>query len=152
MTEDLESLLPHRAPMILIDEVESFDAAEKRLVARVTITPNQLFFDGEGVPSWVAIEYMAQTAAALVGMSDRMQGRKARVGFLLGTRRLDLAIDRFAAGETYRIAAKCAFEDDSAAAFECVISDSRGSEVATASLNAYRPANVAEFLKEQANR
>ena len=88
----LEELLPHRPPMVLIDAVESFDAEARRLVARVTIGENQLFFDGKGVPNWVAIEYMAQTAAALVGYYDRhvAPGQPARPGLLLGTRKLDL--------------------------------------------------------------
>jgi len=151
MNLDLEKLLPHRAPMILIDGVESFDAAEKQVAAKVTIGPGQLFFDGEGVPAWVAIEYMAQTAAALVGLNDRAMGSEPRMGFLLGTRRLDLLLDRFAAGETYRITAKCAFEDAEAAAFECAIADSTGAVVAKASLNAYRPPDVATFLKENSS-
>ena len=61
----LEDLLPHRAPMILLDAVESFDAEARRLTAKVTITPEQIFFfKGEnGVPNWMAIEYMAQASA-----------------------------------------------------------------------------------------
>ena len=90
----LDDLLPHRPPMVLIDAVESFDAETRRLVARVTIGENQLFFDGKGVPNWVAIEYMAQTAAALVGYYDKhvAPGQPARPGLLLGTRKLDLKL------------------------------------------------------------
>ena len=147
----LEELLPHRPPMVLIDAVESFDAEAKRLVARVTIGENQLFFDGKGVPNWVAIEYMAQTAAALVGYYDKhvAPGQPARPGLLLGTRKLDLKLERFEAGRTYRIAAENAFYDSDAASFVCSIEDDTGATVATANLNAYRPPDMEKFLKEQ---
>ena len=147
----IEELLPHRPPMVLIDAVESFDAEAKRLAARVTIGENQLFFDGQGVPNWVAIEYMAQAAAALAGMYDRhvAPGQASRPGLLLGTRRLDLNLARFEAGKTYRIVAENAFSDSDAAAFVCRIEDDRGETVATANLNAYCPPDMEQFLKEQ---
>ena len=147
----LEELLPHRPPMVLIDAVESFDAEAKSLVARVTIGENQLFFDGEGVPNWVAIEYMAQTAAALVGYHDKhvAPGQPARPGLLLGTRKLDMKLERFEAGKTYRIVAENAFSDSDAASFVCRIDDETGATVATANLNAYRPPDMEQFLKEQ---
>ena len=88
----LEELLPHRPPMLLIDAVEEFDPEAKSLTARVTVAPGQIFFvagpDGAGgVPNWVAIEYMAQTCAALAGCWDRhvAPDRPARPGLLLGT-------------------------------------------------------------------
>ena len=147
----LDELLPHRPPMVLIDAVESFDAEAKRLTARVTIGENQMFFDGQGVPNWVAIEYMAQTAAALVGYYDRhvAPGQPVRPGLLLGTRKLDLKLERFEAGKTYRIVAENAFSDSDAASFVCRIEDDTGETVATANLNAYRPPDMEQFLKEQ---
>ena len=147
----LDELLPHRPPMVLIDAVESFDAEAKRLTARVTIGENQMFFDGQGVPNWVAIEYMAQTAAALVGYYDRhvAPGQPVRPGLLLGTRKLDLKLERFEAGKTYRIVAENAFSDSDAASFVCRIEDDTGETVATANLNAYRPPDMEKFLKEQ---
>ena len=147
----LEELIPHRPPMVLIDAVESFDAAAKRLVARVTIGENQLFCTSDGVPNWVAIEYMAQTAAALVGLYDKVTapGAPARPGLLLGTRRLDLKLDRFEMGKSYRITAENVFSDADAASFACSIEDEAGATVATASLNAYRPPNMEQFMKEQ---
>ena len=147
----LDELLPHRPPMVLIDGVESFDAEMKRLVSRVTIGENQLFFDGQGVPNWVAIEYMAQTAAALVGHLDRhlAPGQPVRPGLLLGTRKLELKLARFEAGKTYRIVTENVFGDSDAASFACSIEDETGATVATANLNAYRPSDMEKFLKEQ---
>ena len=147
----LEDLVPHRPPMVLIDAVESFDAATKRLVARVTIGANQLFCTSDGVPNWVAIEYMAQTAAALVGYYDKVTAPDfpSRPGLLLGTRRLDLKLERFEMGKTYRITAENVFNDADAASFACSVEDEAGETVATATLNAYRPPNMEQFMKEQ---
>jgi len=150
----LEELLPHRPPMVLIDAVEDFDAEARKLTAKVTITPEQLlFFKGEnGVPNWVAIEYMAQTSAALAGCWDKhlAPDKPARPGLLLGTRKLDLKLERFELGKTYHVTAEDSFSDADAAAFACAIIDDAGNEVATASLNAYRPPDLEQFLKEQA--
>jgi len=154
MDGTLEDLLPHRPPMTLIDEVESFDPEAKTLTAKVTITPAQIFHFGaeEGVPNWVAIEYMAQASAALAGCHDRhvAPDAPARPGLLLGTRRLELKLDRFETGRTYRVTATTAFWDQDAAAFDCLIRDDAGEVVATATLNAYRPPDFEGFLKEQA--
>ena len=148
----IDELIPHRPPMRLIDEVESFDAEAKRLVARVTVTDRQLFFTAGGVPNWVAIEYMAQTSAALAGCYDKFVAPEgqARPGLLLGTRRLELHLERFEEGRTYRIIAENEFCDSDAASFSCRIEDEDGKVVATANLNAYRPTDFKKFLKEQA--
>ena len=147
----LDELLPHRPPMVLIDAVESFDAEAKRLTARVTIGENQMFFDGQGVPNWVAIEYMAQAAAALVGYHDKhlAPDLPVRPGLMLGTRKLDLKLARFEAGKTYRIVAENVFNDADAASFACSIEDDTGETVATANLYAYRPPDMEQFMKEQ---
>ena len=151
MQFSLEDLLPHRPPMVLIDEVESFDFENKRLVARVTITEKQLFYTAGGVPNWVAIEYMAQAAAALVGYHDKhlAPDLPVRPGLMLGTRKLDLKLARFEAGKTYRIVAENVFNDADAASFACRIEDEAGETVAAATLNAYRPPDMEQFMKEQ---
>ena len=151
MQFSFEDLLPHRPPMVLLDGVESFDAAAMRLVARVTIRDDQLFYAEDGVPNWVAIEYMAQAAAALVGVHDKhlAPDRPVRPGLMLGTRRLDLRLARFEAGKTYRVVAENVFNDADAASFACRIEDEAGETVAAATLNAYRPPDMEQFMKEQ---
>ena len=148
---DIASLVPHRAPMLAIDAVGEFDVAGKRVVAHARIDSESPFFDGKGVPAWAAIEYMAQAAALLVGLRDRAvnPGEKPRPGLLLGTRRLELSIDRFAIGADYSISAVCEFEDADAAAFRCEMTDAEGTVVASATLNAYCPPDMATFLREQ---
>lgn len=151
---DIASLVPHRSPMLLIDAVESFDAAEKRAVARAKVSTSSPFSDGDGVPSWVAIEYMAQASAMLVGLRDKAvaPGSNPRPGLLLGTRRLELSADMFPVGAEYLVSSTCTYEDADAAAFQCEMTDSSGKVVASASLNAYRPPDLGAFLKEHVRR
>ena len=81
----VESVLPHAAPMILIDEaVRTGDAAAE---STVHVTEDAMFYDAEagGVPSYVGIEYIAQTVAAHAGAAAVANGDPVRVGFLLGT-------------------------------------------------------------------
>jgi len=138
----LEDVLPHRAPMILIDGIEDVNLAEKTLVAYVTVKP-------EWCQSQTAIEFMAQASAALAGYADRVQhpDRPARPGFLLGTRKLTLNLPRFEVGRRYRIFVHNEFGDEEAGSFSCVIQDEDGREVADAILNAYRPSNIETFMK-----
>ena len=154
MTWPLGELLPHRAPMVFLDRVESFDASARSLTAAFDVTPEHVLYSplSGGVPNWAAIEFMAQAAAALAGNFDKMQEPEspARPGLLLGTRRLDLRIDSFKTEGTYRVTASCAFWDADAAAFACAISDDSGAVVAEATLNAYRPPDFSQFIKEQA--
>ncbi len=138
----LEELLPHRPPMVLIDEIVSFDETEKAAVAHATIRETWS-------ENWVAIELMAQTAAALAGLLDKADGYTGvpRPGFLLGTRKLTLELPRFEVGQTYAVTAKSVFSDDESASFECAIRCA-DAVVATATLNAYRPTDLVQFLKQ----
>ena len=137
--------------MLAVDAVEEFDVAAKHIVAHARFDSGSPFFDGTGVPAWAAIEYMAQAAALLVGLRDRTLNPEedSRPGLLLGTRRLELSIDRFAIDADYHISAVCEFEDADAAAFRCEMTDVSGTVLASATLNAYRPPDMATFLKEQ---
>ena len=140
----LEELLPHRPPMVLIDEVVAYDASARQLTTAVTIRE-------EWSENYVAIEFMAQTAAALAGIFDRERNpaHPARPGFLLGTRKLSLALPRFEVGRRYLITATDEFNDDETASFRCEIADADDRIVATAMLNAYRPDDLKSFLQTQ---
>ena len=81
----IAELLPHRAPMILLDEVVGCESGQ--IASGVTVTPQSQFFtEGKGVPSYVGLEYMAQTCGLFVGLKMLSQGRPVSIGFLgLGT-------------------------------------------------------------------
>jgi predicted hotdog family 3-hydroxylacyl-ACP dehydratase len=62
------------------------------LITETHIRPDSAYFDRQlnGVPNYVGIEYMAQSIAALAGVEARLDHEGIRVGFLLGTRKLQM--------------------------------------------------------------
>ena len=137
--------------MILLSGYED-PAGEDSVVAFVDVGKASPFYEQAlgGVPSCVTLEYMAQTMALLVGLRDRRRGQKPRIGFVLGSRRLETRISCFRDGERYRISATCTYEDESFGSFDCVITDRDGNEVATATMTAFQPEGeiTTERIKE----
>ena len=136
----LAELLPQSAPMILLSGYEE-PTADDSVSAFVDVTEEAPFYERAlgGVPACVTLEYMAQTMALLVGLTRRRRGLKPQLGFVLGSRRLETRVPCFRAGERYRIAATCTYEDESFGSFDCVVTDGRGAEVAKATVTAFQP-------------
>ena len=148
----LEELLPHRLPMILVDGIVSYDLEKKKIITSVTISDQSLFYDAvnSGVPAWVGIEYMAQTAGTFSGLYQRHTGkRQIQVGFLLGTRKYESRLDFFRSGETYVIHAENLFATEEAGNFDCGIYDSAERLCAAAKLNVFMPENPQRFFEKE---
>lgn len=135
----IDTLLPHQAPMLLLDRLCAVDASRACCETRVGAR-HALLLDGEGsLPGWVGIELMAQTIAAWAGMQGRLRGEPVRIGMLLGTRKYRCQPTSFAAGALLTIEASCLLQDGGMASFECrILQDGR--ECATARLSTYQPA------------
>ena len=131
----VEELVPHSGKMVLLNRVIEFD--EENMVAEVIVRDDGLFGDGNTVPAWLGIEYMAQTIAALGGMKRRLAGKPLNLGFLLGTRRYDCNVDTFAVGSVLTVSVKRLVEDQGLGVFDCRISAEGIS--ASAKLNVYQP-------------
>ena len=142
MSESLRpaDFLPHRPPMIMLAELISVDVPGVASAVPDT-SPNCIFYDPElkGMPACAALEYMAQTMAIAVGVERRRRGQTPKVGFVLGTRRLEVKIATFESGKRYVANAKCVYDDEAFASFDCSIMDPDGAMVATARLTAYQP-------------
>ena len=136
----LLELLPHRPPMTMLAQVLSVEVPGEASAVADT-SSESIFYDSAlgGVPACVALEYMAQTMALAVGAERRRKGAPPRVGFVLGTRRLEVKVAAFESGKRYVTSAKCVFADDASGSFECTITGPDGETVATACLTAYQP-------------
>lgn len=147
------TLVPHAAPMLLLDRV--LVASQETLCAEVRIRETSQFFDGGGVGSWVGIEYMAQAVAAHAGYLAQQRGEPVKVGFLLGARRYDAATPQFALGALLLVRIQLVLRGENGlAAFECGITDAgdaSGACLAQATLTVYQPENVNDFLQENSN-
>ncbi len=89
-----ERLIPHRAPMRLVDALLSVNGG--CAVAESVLPRSAILADGEGKIDEVAfVELIAQSYAAFRGYTDRRDGNSPAGGFLVGVR--DLAV----AGRAY---------------------------------------------------
>lgn len=78
-------LLPHRAPMILVDQLIANDQGSGQVSARVRA--GDLFVCDDGRLDAVAlIELVAQSYAAIKGYDDLIHQRPVQKGFLVGSR------------------------------------------------------------------
>jgi predicted hotdog family 3-hydroxylacyl-ACP dehydratase len=134
-------ILPHDPPMVLLDGFYPASYSGDRISAFVDIREDSPFYDGSlgGVPAVFALEYMAQTMAAQVGLKRRRLRMKPRIGFVLGSRSLKVNVDRFAAGCRYRIDAEMDFTDGSFASFNVRIVAPDGETAAEGRINAFEP-------------
>ena len=101
-----------------------------------------------GVPNYVGIEYMAQSIAALAGVEALLRDDIIRVGFLLGTRKLQMHLDRFALGESYRTQVTRLYQEESGlAVFDCHIYH-QDTLVAQANVNVFQPQDIHAYIDE----
>ncbi len=121
-------VLPHRPPMILIDELLS--SSKDSLCARVRLREDSPFVEDGRVSSLVAIEYMAQTIAALAGLRKRARGEEPRRGYLLGCRELKLPVDELRAGDELTVQVRETWTTEELGHFECSVT--RGDELVAA--------------------
>lgn len=148
-----ENTLPHRPPMLLVDRITAYDLADQTIETAIDITPDSLFYDPQagGVPSYAALEYMAQSVGCFAGIYDLTQEppQPPKAGFVLGTRRFT-ATRGFLPPGTYTIKAKALFFDEESASFDITLYDVRKQLVCHAALNAYRPKDLTRFKEEHA--
>ncbi len=134
---DLTKILPHKPPMILIDDVLEYDLNKKTLTSIVKITEDKLFFDKSknGITSLAGIEFMAQTIGCYAYFKSG--GKPPKIGFLLGSRLYNNAISLFENGKSYTVKVKEIFTDNQIVAFDCIIYD-ENNEAASATVNVYQ--------------
>lgn len=142
---NISDLLPHDAPMVLLDRYISSDDAE--LIAEVDISGKTMFCaPGKGVAAYVGVEYIAQAVSAFNGLTDWKSGGRIRPGFLLGSRKVDLLVDYFPIGSTLTVQVRMSFNDGEMVVFDGQIFQD-DMMVIKARLNAYQPENPEEFIK-----
>ncbi|MBU2979669.1 3-hydroxylacyl-ACP dehydratase [Alteromonas sp. C1M14] len=136
---EVEDVLTHEAPMILINRLHSY--TEESAQCEVSISETSPFFDPtlNGVPSHIGIEYMAQTIAAFAGANDLDAGREKKVGFLLGSRKYNSTIPVYKNGCSLQVTVQRLFQEESGlGVFDCHITLSEN-RVSSAKVNVFQP-------------
>jgi predicted hotdog family 3-hydroxylacyl-ACP dehydratase len=145
----ISTLLPHAAPMVLLDRVLAAD--DESLCAEVAIRAHTLFCGAHGVGAWVGVEYMAQAIAAHAGYGAQRRGDPVKVGFLLGARRYECTRPYFTIGSVLEVHIRRTLQSDNGlGAFECHINDAgepSGIAAATATITVFQPENANDFLQ-----
>lgn len=142
---EIDSVLPHRDSMRLIDRVVDWQA--DAIVVEVDVPVQGLFTTPDGVPAWVGVEYMAQAIAAWAGCGARQAGRAPSIGFLLGTRRYTAHQPYFAAGTCLRVEARCELlGENGLGMFACRIL-AGDIELAVANVSVFEPRDAMAYLE-----
>jgi predicted hotdog family 3-hydroxylacyl-ACP dehydratase len=128
-------VVPHRPPMLLLDEVVAWDGASAE--CRLLLRDDSPFVHAGRVASTLAIEYMAQCIAVFVGMEAYQRGLPIPLGYLVGAREISLPPDGFRVGDVLSVQAAPIWGGETLGSFECKV-DRVGEVVARGALNVYR--------------
>ena len=141
----IADLIPHADGMLLLDRVLSHQATHT--VCATSADRSPLFANSDGsVPSWVGVEYMAQCAAVHGELANRSRGQEPRPGLLLGSRRIEIHADVFAAGDSLEVMARHHLGESGLVAFDCSIrSASSGETLVEGRVNLYLFGDWSEF-------
>ena len=140
----VERLLPHRGGMLWLDRV--LHCEDEDVTVEAVVRADHPFLDGDTVPAWTGIEYMAQCIAAWAGARALRRGEAVKPGFLLGTRRYISHREAFAVGLRLRVEAHCElFGDNGLGLFACRIYDG-DEEIATANVSVFEPPDADAYL------
>lgn len=130
--------IPHQFPMVFIDEV--IEINDEYAIAQLTVRPELMFCNEQGLPTWAAIELMAQTISMYAGIQGQRQGLEPKIGFLLGTRKMLLPIAYFALNSQIQIKVKKNYMHDNLGVFDCELYYDQ--HIISATLSVYEPENV----------
>lgn len=146
---DTASLLPHSGRMVLIDRITRY--GDDFVEAGAQIKPDHILLVGGILPYTAFIELMAQAVGAYAGIQARKNARPFRLGFLLGTRKLEIFAQSVPVGTHLLATAHMSIQDAGGmGVFDCELRWTDAPEtssgtlpsdgiLARASLNVYSP-------------
>ena len=146
---DTASLLPHSGRMVLIDRITRY--GDDFVETGAQIKPDHILLAGGMLPYTAFIELMAQAVGAYAGIQARKNARPVRLGFLLGTRKLEIFAQSVPIGTHLLATAHMSIQDAGGmGVFDCELrwtdapetsSETLPSDgiLARASLNVYSP-------------
>lgn len=111
-----ELKIPHKNKMLLIDGIENIDFENKTIITFATIKEENIFYETDGIPSYIFIEYVAQSCAAY--NSHIQNGKTKKIGFILNIKNANCYKEKVKAGETIYIKAKETLRDSNIAYFD----------------------------------
>lgn len=119
---EIADYLPHRGKMLLLSRITNYDMEKRIITGEYDITENCIFYEkeGDGIPSWVSFELMAQTVCALTGIAHKLFGRKVLPGMILSVTGFKTGREWLKAGETVRMTMTEDYRDDESALYNYI--------------------------------
>lgn len=84
----IKKLLPHRAPMIMVDSLLEF--VNRKAIVGFTILKDNLFVVNDELSETGLIEHMAQAAALYIGFKNHTEELAAKEGFIASIKKLHI--------------------------------------------------------------
>ncbi len=148
---NLEDILPQRPPMILLSRVLEFDLKTKTAISEVDISSSSMFFDSatKGVPSYVGLEYIAQTIGCLFGIEDLISGKILQIEYMIGSKNFETFAQTFAEFCAYRILVEHQFSLENMSVFYGKILSDENYIYAEGDMKVYRSVNNNIFMDKK---
>jgi len=110
---------PHQSKMLLLDRIEHAVLEKSEITTAVIIGESSEFLDERcrKMPVWVSFEYMAQSIAALSGVTHVRDGNKPKIGFIMGIRECRMERPWYEIGDTVIVGMELEFRDGDVAVF-----------------------------------
>jgi predicted hotdog family 3-hydroxylacyl-ACP dehydratase len=134
----MAELLPHTAPMVLLDSVEQADAT--CVECSVLLSDRDPFMVQGRVRGVVCLEYMAQAVGAFVGLERRGRGLRPQIGYIVGVRSLTLHQAYLQRGARLKVCATLTWSDVETATFDATVTCDE-QLVAEGQISVYQPDN-----------
>ena len=85
---DIQTLLPHRAPMLMVDEI--LEINENFISTKFRINSDNIFLDENKFCESGLTEHCAQTSATILGNSLSAENGKPMIGFIASIKKIEI--------------------------------------------------------------
>lgn len=114
--------IPHKGKMLLIDGIENIDFENKTIITYAKIKNDNIFLENGEIPSYILIEYAAQSSAAYNSHNQNIENKannsNNKIGFMLNIKSANCYRDKVKAGETVYIKVKESLRDSNIAYYD----------------------------------
>lgn len=115
-------LLPHSGNMVLLDQITHYDAQSLHAIALIRPECILLPAGADSLPIWMGGEILAQGIGAWAGAHALDRGEPVRLGFLLGSRKLQFGAPAIPVGTHLDIHIHLSLQDETGmGVFDCIL-------------------------------
>jgi predicted hotdog family 3-hydroxylacyl-ACP dehydratase len=130
----IRELVPHRSPMLVLEEV--LQHHDRTIVCRARVEAGSPFVRDGVMPAVTLLEHMAQATAAWLGLRALARGGRIGPGVLGGSRQVELDVDELRVGDELEVRAEHIWGEGQVASFSCEVLR-RGIRVAAARVSVH---------------